>query len=59
MKYYPYKRGGVKKVLTMLKGGHKMFAGSFFSHTEEVRKRFLLFNRGPLKVLPCFFWGAQ
>ena len=31
MKFYPYKKGvgGLKKVLAMLKGGHKQFRGSF------------------------------
>ena len=32
VKYYPYERGGVEKVLAMLKGGgHEMFWGSFYA----------------------------
>ena len=29
MKFYPYEKGGAKKDLAMLKGGHKKFWGSF------------------------------
>ena len=29
-KFYPYEKGGAEKVLAMLKGGHKMFWGSFY-----------------------------
>ena len=31
MKFYPYEKGGAEKVLTMLKGGHKKFWGSFYA----------------------------
>ena len=31
MKFYPYKKGGVEKVLATLKGGHKKFWGSFYA----------------------------
>ena len=40
VKFYPYKKGG-RRVLAMLKGGHKQFLGSFstgdlsFSHTVK------------------------
>ena len=31
VKFYPYeKRGGTENVLAMLKGGHKLFWGSFY-----------------------------
>ena len=31
VKFYPYKKGGgAEKVLTMLKGGHKRFWGTFY-----------------------------
>ena len=32
VKFYPYEKGGggTKKVLAMLKGGHKKFWGSFY-----------------------------
>ena len=30
MKFYSYEKGGVGKVLAMLKGGHKKFWGSFY-----------------------------
>ena len=31
MKFYPYEKGERKKVLAMLKEGHKMFVGSFYA----------------------------
>ena len=30
MKFYPYEKGGLEKVLAMLNGGHKMFWCSFY-----------------------------
>ena len=30
VKFYPYEKWGLKKVLAMLKGGHKKFWGSFY-----------------------------
>ena len=51
------KCGGSEKVLAMLKGGHKMFWGSF-SHIEGGRKKFPLFKRGARKVVPCLDRGG-
>ena len=31
VKFYPYEKGGAEKVLSMLKGGHKKFWGSFYA----------------------------
>ena len=52
MKIYPYEKGGTEKVLSMLKGGHKTFRGSFymvaqsFSHIVGGHEKFPLFKRG-------------
>ena len=66
MNFYPYEKGGgAEKVLTMLKGGHNKFWGSFyavarsFSHIERGHKRFPLFKREERKVLPCLEWGGE
>ena len=53
VKFYPYEKGGAKKVLAMLTGVHNKFWGRFytlalgFSHIEGGgRKKFPLFKRG-------------
>ena len=42
MKVYPYEKGGGKKVLAMLKGGHTQFWGTRVVLTQELEVLALL-----------------